>query len=115
MRICLANRRKGNSKGKLYLGSNQFLGCGIAGRAVGRPEIRKFVGALHGKRAKKGVFITTGVYSTDATEYVKNIEPKAVLIDGRQLSEYVIDSNIGVDPMTTYEIKKIVSDYFDEE
>jgi hypothetical protein len=31
MRICLANRRKGNSKGKLYLGSNQFLGCGIAG------------------------------------------------------------------------------------
>src|SRR5580658_10950938 len=44
MRICLANRRKGNSKGKLYLGSNQFLGCGIAVattpgvrfRAVGR-------------------------------------------------------------------------------
>jgi restriction system protein len=56
-----------------------------------------------------------GVYSTDATEYVKNIEPKAVLIDGRQLSEYMIDFNIGVDPMTTYEIKKIVSDYFDEE
>jgi restriction system protein len=84
-------------------------------RAVGRPEIRKFVRALHGKRAKKGVFITTGVYSTDATEYVKNIEPKAVLIDGRQLSEYMIDFNIGVDPMTTYEIKKIVSDHFDEE
>lgn len=82
---------------------------------VGRPEIQKLVGALHGKRARKGVFITTGVYSSDANEYVKNIDPKVVLIDGQQLSEYMIDFNIGVDPMTTYEIKKIVSDYFDED
>src|SRR5205823_6999883 len=29
---------------------------------VGRPEIQRFVGALHGKRAKKGVFITTGTF-----------------------------------------------------
>jgi restriction system protein len=82
---------------------------------VGRPEIQKFVGALHGKRAKKGVFITTDVYSTEAMEYVKNIEPKVVLIDGQQLSEYMIDFDIGVDPMTSYQIKKIVSDYFDQQ
>jgi restriction system protein len=83
--------------------------------AVGRPEIQKFVRALHGKTAKKEVFITTGVYSTDATEYVENIEPKVVLIDGQQLSESMIDFDIGVDPMTSYHIKKIVSVYFDEE
>jgi restriction system protein len=34
---------------------------------VGRPEIQRFVGALHGKRARKGVFITTGRFSEDAT------------------------------------------------
>jgi restriction system protein len=59
---------------------------------VGRPEIQKFVGALHGKRAKKGVFITTSAFSGDATEYVSKIEPKVVLIDAGQLSELMIDS-----------------------
>jgi len=49
---------------------------------VGRPEIQKFVGALHGKRAKKGVFITTGSFSADAVTYVETIDPKVVLIDG---------------------------------
>ncbi len=48
---------------------------------VGRPEIQKFVGALHGKRARKGVFITTGSFSADAANYVKNIDPRVALID----------------------------------
>lgn len=82
---------------------------------VGRPEIQKFVGALHGKRAKKGVFITTGGFSGESVEYVKNIEPKVILIDGHQLSEFMIDFNVGVDSVISYEVKKIVSDYFEEE
>jgi|SRR5579862_2712805 len=82
---------------------------------VGRPEIQKFVGALQGKRAKKGVFITTSTFSPDGVEYVKNIESKVVLIDGRQLAEYMIDFNVGVDPVISYEVKKVVSDYFEEE
>lgn len=82
---------------------------------VGRPEIQKFVGALHGKRAKKGVFITTGGFSAESLDYVKNIEPKVILIDGRQLAEFMIDFNVGVDSVISYEVKKIVSDYFEEE
>ena len=82
---------------------------------VGRPEIQKFVGALHGKRAKKGVFITTGTFSAESREYVRNIEPKVVLIDGRQLAEFMIDFNVGVDSVISYDVKKIVSDYFDED
>jgi len=93
----------------IYLQAKRWEGT------VGRPEIQKFVGALHGKRAKKGVFITTGTFSAEAAEYVRNIEPKVVLIDGQQLSEFMIDFDIGVDPVTSYEVKKIVSDYFDEE
>ena len=82
---------------------------------VGRPEIQRFVGALHGKRAKKGVFITTGRFSNDAVEYVATIDPKVILIDGRALVEYMIDFNLGVTTATTYEIKRIDSDYFTEE
>jgi len=82
---------------------------------VGRPEIQKFVGALHGKRAKKGVFITTGTFSSEARDYVMSIEPKVVLIDGRQLAEYMIDFNVGVDSVISYEVKRVLSDYFDEE
>jgi len=83
--------------------------------SVGRPEIQRFVGALHGKRAKKGVFITTGSFSAEAIDYVAKIEPKVVLIDGRQLAGLMIDFNVGVTPIASYETKRIDSDYFSEE
>lgn len=82
---------------------------------VGRPEIQKFVGALHGKRAKKGVFITTGKFSNDAITYVETIDPKVILIDGKMLSELMIDHNLGVSTAVTYNIKRIDSDYFEED
>lgn len=82
--------------------------------SVGRPEIQKFVGALHGQRAKKGVFISTGSFTKDAQQYVATIDPKVVLIDGRRLVELMIDHNLGVSISETYEIKKIDSDFFVE-
>jgi restriction system protein len=82
---------------------------------VGRPEIQKFVGALHGKRARKGIFITTGTFSSDARGYVEHIDPRVVLIDGRELAEYMIDFGIGLSTRITYEVKKIDSDYFVED
>jgi restriction system protein len=82
---------------------------------VGRPEIQKFVGALHGKRARKGIFITTGTFSAEARGYVEHIDPRVVLIDGRELAEYMIDFGVGVSTRITYEVKKIDSDYFVED
>lgn len=82
---------------------------------VGRPEIQKFVGALHGKRAKKGIFITTGLFSSEAEQYVAAIDPKVVLINGQQLASLMIDFNVGVAPAASYEIKRVDSDYFAEE
>lgn len=82
---------------------------------VGRPEVQKFVGALHGKRARKGVFITTGTFSADAVEYVSRIDPRVVLVNGRQLAEFMFDLDLGVSPKATYQIKRIDSDYFIEE
>jgi len=82
---------------------------------VGRPEIQKFVGALQGQRAKKGVFITISDFTKEAVEYVCNIDNKVVLINGALLANLMIDHNVGVSLAATYEIKKIDSDYFLEE
>lgn len=83
--------------------------------SVGRPEIQAFVGALHGRRARKGVFITSSQFTADALEYVKYIDPKVVLIDGDQLAEYMIELNVGVSVKKVYEIKRLDTDYFMEE
>ena len=81
---------------------------------VGRPDIQSFVGALDGQRANKGIFITTSRFSDTATEYVKAISKKVILIDGVQLANYMIDYGIGVSSFATYELKKIDNDYFSE-
>jgi len=83
---------------------------------VGRPEIQKFVGALAGQGAKKGVFITTSNFSREAHEYAKNMrDTKVVLLDGEQLTQFMIDYNLGVSVVSQYEVKKIDSDFFADE
>lgn len=82
---------------------------------VGRPEIQKFAGALQGQRARKGIFITTSAFSQDALEYAARIESKIVLIDGETLAQLMIDHNVGVASLATYELKRVDSDYFAEE
>lgn len=82
--------------------------------SVGRPEVQKFVGALQGQRARKGVFITTSTYTADATSYAGQIDTKVVLIDGQQLANLMIDFDVGVSAAASYTVKRIDSDYFDE-
>lgn len=79
---------------------------------VGRPEIQKFVGALMGKRARKGIFITTSSFSADALSYVSNIDFHVVLLDGKRLADLMIDYDIGVTGTTVYQLKRVDSDYF---
>jgi len=82
---------------------------------VGRPEIQKFAGALQGQRARKGIFITTSNFSKEALDYVKNIDSKIILIDGQRLAELMIEHNVGVSTVASYEVKKIDTDYFIED
>lgn len=85
------------------------------GNVVGRPEIQKFVGALAGQGAKKGIFLTTSSFTKEALEYSPKNETKIVLIDGEQLAQYMIDYNLGVTINQVYEVKRIDNDYFGEE
>jgi restriction system protein len=83
--------------------------------AVGRPEIQKFAGALQGQRARKGVYITTSSFTKEAREYASLIESKIILIDGENLSRLMAEHGVGVSTVGQYEVKKLDSDYFDNE
>lgn len=85
------------------------------GNGVGRPELQKFVGALAGQGAKKGIFITTSTFTKEALDYAPKNETKIVLINGEQLAQYMIDYNLGVTSVNNYEVKRMDSDYFGEE
>ncbi len=93
----------------IYLQAKRWEG------SVSRPEIQKFAGALLGNQARKGVFITTSTFTKEAREYVKTIAATIILIDGDDLSNLMMDFNVGVAVEATYEIKRIDSDYFSEE
>lgn len=82
---------------------------------VGRPEIQAFAGALDMHRAKKGVFITTSNFSKEALQFTSLIEKRIVLINGEQLTELMLEHNLGVSTKQVFEIKALDSDYFSEE
>jgi restriction system protein len=82
-------------------------------QTVQRPELQKFVGALQGKRARKGIFITTSEFSSGARDYVKAIDNKVVLIDGARLAELMIEFDVGVATVSTYAVKRVDTDFFE--
>ena len=83
-------------------------------RTIGRPEIQRFVGALAGQGASKGLFITTAKFSPQAYEYVKKQHTtKVVLVDGMTLAKFMIDYDLGVSTVSVYPIKKLDSDFFE--
>lgn len=83
---------------------------------VGKPQIQQFSGALDEPKATKGVFITTSSYSKEARQYVDKLNSKKiVLIDGQELAQFMIEYNVGVSTKQVYEIKRIDSDYFEEQ
>jgi restriction system protein len=81
---------------------------------VGRPEVMQFAGALQGQKANKGIFITTSRFTDDARNYISQIGSKIVLIDGEQLTNLMIEHDVGVSTVSMYPVKKIDTDYFDE-
>ena len=82
-------------------------------RTVGRPDLQSFVGALAEKKRSKGLFITTSQFSKEAIRYAEN--QQVILIDGVTLTKLMIEYNLGVSIESTYEIKRIDTDFFNNE
>lgn len=85
------------------------------GSSVGRPEVQAFVGSLVGLGASKGVFVTTSTFSTQATEFVSRIPQRVILIDGKRLTELMIEHAVGVRSSRIIEFKRLDEDFFAEE
>jgi restriction system protein len=79
---------------------------------VGRPDIQKFAGSLLGNNATKGVFVTTSSFTSGAKDYAHNLTQKIILIDGDELTNLLIENNVGTRTSQTYELKKIDEDFF---
>lgn len=84
-------------------------------KPVGSPDIDQFAGALSKRKASKGIFITTSNFTKDALASVREYTSRIILIDGMQLAEYMIDHGVGVSITSVYELKKMDSDFFDDE
>lgn len=82
---------------------------------VSRPTLQQFAGALAGKKAKKGIFITTSSFTKEAMDYVSTIDSRIILIDGEYLTKLMIDHDIGVTKIRSYDLKRVDSDYFIED
>lgn len=81
--------------------------------AIGRPAIQAFVGALHGKRANQGVFITTARFTNEARDYANSVQMRVILIDGRRLASLMIQFGVGVQVTRTVRIVKVDEDFFE--
>jgi restriction system protein len=93
---------------KVYVQAKRWQGN------VGRAEIQSFKGALDGRRARKGVFITTSDYTREAREYAEAVSDSIVLIDGKRLAQLMVEHGVGVSYGRTIRIPKVDGDYFDE-
>jgi restriction system protein len=82
---------------------------------VGRPDIQNFAGSLEGQRGRKGVFITTSSFSKEAREFVSRIEKKIILIDGPEFARLCVEFGVGVLDHSSYIVKKIDQEFFNEE
>ncbi len=83
-------------------------------RTVGSPDIEQFAGALQGRQARKGVFITTSRFTEQARRYADTLPTKIVLVDGALLAELMIDYGVAVTEVQTIRLVQIDEDYFGE-
>lgn len=82
--------------------------------AVGRPEIQAFFGALSGRKASKGVFITTSDFTAGARDYARSVSDTLVLVSGAELVELMIDCRVGV-THRPINVPDLDADYFAED
>ncbi|MCX6402472.1 MAG: restriction endonuclease [Actinobacteria bacterium] len=94
---------------RIYVQAKRYQETG----GIGRPAIQSFVGALEGKRATRGVFITTSYFSKEAKNYVQEIKNfSVVLIDGEKLAALMLANGIGVETKQTYNLLVIDENFF---
>jgi restriction system protein len=91
----------------VYLQAKRWQG------SVGRPDVQAFLGALAGRRARKGVFITTSTFTREAKEYGDQMGENVVLIDGARLTRLMIENGVAVTHYRVVRLPRVDQDYFE--
>lgn len=95
---------------RIYVQAKRYA----AGSSVGRPEVQGFVGSLVGLGANKGVFVTTSTFSKQARDYAQGLQQRVILIDGKRLTDLMVEFEIGVRTSRTVSVKRVDEDFFVE-
>lgn len=94
---------------KIYIQAKRF-----SENKVREKDIRNFIGAMSGD-TNKGVFVTTSLFDNGAIEKAKNAHHKIILLDGNKLVDLMHEFNVGVQIKSTYEVKQLDEDFFEEQ
>lgn len=93
---------------RIYVQAKRYAATSV----IGRPDIQAFTGSLVGFGASKGVFFTTSGFSSQAVEFAARVPQRIILIDGRRLSELMIEHGVGVRTSRVLEFKRLDEDFF---
>jgi restriction system protein len=96
---------------RIYIQAKRYA----ADRAISRPDIQAFVGALHGQQADRGVFITTSRFTSEAQDYADRVNARIILLDGEALARLMIRHSVGVQDEQTFTLKRLDEDFFSED
>ena len=94
---------------KIYLQAKRYK----LSNKISSSDIQKFFGALRGRHASKGIFLTTSSYQDSALEYAKSVSDTLVLIDGHRIAELMIEAKVGVSEKRKIVIPEIDNDFFE--
>ena len=84
-----------------------------ADNSVSSEKVQAFVGAMTQGGCRKGVFVTTSTFTSDARQFAASIrDPRLVLVDGEKLAELMIQHGVGIQTKEVIKISKIDLDFF---
>ena len=93
---------------QIYIQAKRF-----SENSVGRPTVQSFIGAMTGGGCRKGVFVTSSTFTSEAKKFAEGLnDVRLVLIDGFDLAKLMIEHSVGVQVKETIRVAKIDQDFF---
>ncbi len=94
----------------IYLQAKRYADDNV----VGAPAIQGFAGALLANGATKGVFVTTGRFTSQAKQAASAYKAhRIVLIDGPELARLMVEHDVGVRTVQTIRVQRIALEAYE--
>jgi restriction system protein len=82
------------------------------GHCVSSTQVREFVGSMEAWHSRKGIFVTTGHFTSSAQKFLRVIPHRVIMIDGKALADLMIKHNVGTEDDANFVFKRVQSQYF---